>query len=66
MVVTEEGIVIVFNAVQPSNAELFIVVREDGSSIRSTLIRPLHPLKADAPIVITDEGIVKDVNPVQF
>ena len=62
MLVTESGIACVpVKPVQPSKASCEIVVKvEVGVNVR--LVIPVLPLNAYVPMLVTDEGIVIDVN----
>ena len=51
---TELGIVILVNPVQPLNASLPIVVTELGIVI---LVNPVQPLNASLPMEVTELGI---------
>ena len=52
---TDEGIVIFSNDIQPENASDFIIDNEDGTS---TLFNEKQPSKVDSSIVFTRGGIV--------
>jgi hypothetical protein len=59
--VSDEGSDTPVNETQPSNASepMFFSLE-----LKSTFVRDLHPLKANAPMDVTPEGSLTEVSPV--